>query len=256
MVAGARYHGPMQPRADSEALVLDSLPYADRHLLLSVLTAERGVVRGVARGARGGKTPSAAAAQVLSLVRIEIFQGAHAELATFRRLELIESSYPLAATLERFAAASAVAELLLTFCPPYEPAERAFRLGRMVLAGLLGGVPPEIAVAYTAQWTLALAGLLPALDACAACGVGLEAPFATRPSDGHPVCARCQPVDAGRLERTDLGFLAVVRRRTLSEVGDTLPPGIGGWLDQVVHAVAERRLPALDFFRVHGGWRG
>jgi len=256
VVASARYHGPMQPRGDTEAVVLDSLPYADRHLLISVLTAESGVVRGVARSVRGGKTPAAAAAQVLSLIRLEIFQGAHAELATFRRLELIESSYPLAAELELFAAASAVSELLLTFCPPNEPAERAFRLGRMVLAGLLGGVRPEVAVAYTAQWTLALAGLLPPLDICASCGTEIEPPVATRPSDGHPVCPRCRPADHRRLERADLGFLALARRRSLTEVGDTLPVGVGAWLDQVVHAVAERRLPALDFFRIHGAGRG
>ncbi len=246
----------MQPRGDFEALILDSLPYADRHLLLSVLTAPHGVVRGIARGVRGGKAPAAAAAQILSLVRLEISYGAHAELATFRRLELVESSYPLAARLELFAAASAVAELLLTFCPPHEPAQRAFRLGRTVLAGLLGDIRPEIAVAYTAQWTLALAGLMPSLDTCGACGTALEAPFATRPADGHPVCGRCSPGDARHLDRTDLGFLAVVRRRPLDEVGDTLPRGVGEWLDQVVRAVAERRLPALDFFRVHGGGRG
>jgi DNA repair protein RecO (recombination protein O) len=246
----------MQPRGDTEALVLDSLPYAERHLLLSVLTAAHGVVRGIARGVRGGKAPAAAAAQILSLVRLEISYGPHAELATFRRLELVESSYPLAAELELFAAASAVAELLLTFCPPHEPAERAFRLGRTVLSGLLGGARPEVAVAYAAQWTLALAGLLPPLDACASCGAKVDPPFALRPTDGHPVCARCRPTDAGRLDRADVGFLAVVRRRPLEEVGDTLPPGVGAWLDQVVHAVAERRLPALDFFRIHGGGRG
>jgi len=244
----------MQPRAATEALVLDSLPYADRHLLLSVLTGDTGVVRGIARGVRGGKAPAAGAAQILSRVLLEIFQGPHAELATFRRLELVESSYPLAADLARFAAASAVAELLLTFCPPNEPAERAFRLGKTILSGLLGGVPPAVAVAYAAQWSLALAGLLPPLDVCAACGAELEAVLWTRPSDGHPLCTSCRPADARRLERADLGFLALVRRRPLTEVGDTVPPGVAHWLEQLVHAVAERRLPALDFFRGQGGW--
>ena len=98
---------------NDDALVLDSLPYGELHLILSLLTPSAGVVRAVLRGARGGKSPQAAATQLLSLVHIVAFQGRQAELATVRQVELKLSSFPLAADLERSTTAAAVvAELL------------------------------------------------------------------------------------------------------------------------------------------------
>lgn len=238
---------------DDDGLILDSRPYADRHLLLTVLTPGRGPVRGVLRGARGGKAPAAAAAQLLSLVRVSSFLAPHAELATFRRLELVESSFPLAVELGRFAAAAVVAELLATFCPPDEPAPKPFRLGRAALAALLGGAAPRVVVAYVEQWTLALGGVLPDLDRCAACGRDLVLPFAVGGGDDLPLCDHCAPPGALRLGASDLAFLLRCRTRPLAEIGDAVPTAAAGWLERRVRAVAERRLPALDFFARHGG---
>lgn len=236
-----------------DGLVLDSRPYGDRHLLLTVLTPGHGPVRGVLRGARGGKAPAAAAAQVLSLVRVAAFLAPHAELATFRRLDLLESSFPLARDLGQFAAANVVAELLLTFCPAYEPAAKPFRLGRAALAGLLAGVEPDVVVAYTELWTLALGGVLPPFDRCAACERGLEPPISFRAADGLPVCRRCAAPDAVALAGEDLAFLVRCRRLPLAEVSGPAPPAAAGWLDRAVRDAAERRLPALDFLRRHAG---
>ncbi len=236
---------------DDDGLVLDSRPYRDRHLLLTVLTPGHGPVRGVLRGARGGKTPAAAAAQVLSLVRTGAFLSPRAELATFRRLDLVESSFPLARDLARFAAANVVAELLTTFCPPFEPAPKPFRLGRTALTGLLGGVDPDVVVAYAELWTLAFAGVLPPFDRCSACDRALEPPISIRTEDGLPVCRRCAPSEAWALTDADLAFLVRCRRLPLKEVDGPAPAAAAGWLDRAVRDAAERPLHALDFLRRH-----
>ena len=213
------YHGPVAT-IDDDALVLDHHPYHDRHLILVVLTRASGVQRGVLRRARGGKAPAAAAAQVLSHVHVTLFQRPQAELADFRQIELVTSSFPLTRDLSTSAAGSVVAELLATFCPLGEPAEKSFRLGVTALDALLSGAAANVVVAYVQYWTLALGGVLADPEANA--------------------------LDAG-----DRGafFLAACRGRSLGDVSGPVHPAAARWLDRRVREEAERPLRALSFFR-------
>jgi DNA repair protein RecO len=201
-----------------DALVIDSIPYRDRDVILSLLTPSTGVIRGVFRGARGGKHPSAGSTQILSLVHMTAFQSPHAEMATMRQVELRISSFPLSKDLRRSAAAAVAAELMATFCPQGEPAPRRFRLGVAGLKGLLGGSEPETVVAYLQFWSLVLAGLMPPLE------------------------------DTG-LDAKGLEFLLHCRSRPVSTVTDPPPRQVSLWLDRAVRSAAERPLRALDFLR-------
>ncbi len=205
---------------DDDALVLDNLPYRDRDLILSLLTPSAGVVRGVLRGARGGKSPTAGATQILSLVHMVAFHGRLAEMATVRQVDLKTSSYPLSSDLERSAAAAVVSELLTTFCPLGEPAPRRFRLGVAALDALLAGVAPSAVIAYVQFWSLALGGVLP-------------------------------PIRESGLDEKDIDFLLACRNRKLAELGGAPPTSTIQWLDQTLRAAAERPLRALDFLRAN-----
>jgi len=205
---------------DDEALVLDHHPFRDRHLILAVLSRHHGVQRGVLRRARGGKAPPAAAAQILSRIQVSLYQKANAELATFRHIDLLTSSYPLASDLARSPAAAVVAELLLTFCPPGEPVERSFRLGVSCLDALLEGKAPDTVVSYAEYWSLALGGVLPPPETSMA-AVG----------------------------RRGQAFLASCRQRPVREAPSAVPQDAAGWLDQRVRDEAERPMRALSFYR-------
>jgi hypothetical protein len=216
------------PTIEDDALVLDHYPFGDRHLILTVLTRHTGVQRGVLRRARGGKAPAAAAAQIMSLVNVGLIQRPGADLATYRHIDLERSSYPLTRELGRTAAAAVVAELLITFCPPAEPAQPAFRLGVSCLEALLGNRSAESVVAYSQFWRLVLGGVLPPGDE-----IGQ--------STG----------------RAGLELLSTYRQQPLAKVADDVPPGVSRWLDQRAREEAERPLRALSFYRdlVHGGGR-
>jgi DNA repair protein RecO len=205
-------------RLDDEALVLDSRPYQDRHLLITLLTRRSGATRGVLRGARGGKAPQAAAAQLLSHVHVVGSASPRAELATFRQLDLVNSSYPLARDLEGATAAAVVAELLISFCPQGEPAPRRYRLGVALLEGLLQGMAPEAAVAYAQFWLLLLGGFLP-------------------------------DPESEEFGNADLRFLSEIRSSSALDIRTGVPSRVASWLDLLTRREAERGLPALDFFR-------
>lgn len=240
------------PLIDDDALILDSFPFRERHLILTALTRSHGTVRGVLRGARAGKVPLTSASQVLSLVRLSAKLSTRTDLATFRQITLLRSSFPLAATLERAAAAAVVAELLVTFCPLAEPSELQFRLGVAALDGLLEGVEPETVVAYAQAWTLELAGVLPPLDRCSSCGSALTAAPRVRTDDVHPLCPACAPPGAAQLDADSLGWLLRARRLPVKEVAGPVPRQVAQWLDRVEQREAERPVRALDFFRQHG----
>jgi len=209
---------------DDEALVLDHHPFRDRHLILAVLTRHHGVQRGVLRRARGGKAPPAAAAQILSRIQVSLYQKASAELATFRHIDLVTSSYPLASDLARSPAAAVVADLLLTFCPPGEPVERSFRLGVSCLEALLGGKETDTVVSYAEFWCLALGGVLPPPEAVMTA-----------------------------LDEAGQAFLASCRQRPLRDAPSAVPKDATIWLDQRVREEAERPLRALSFYRALAG---
>ncbi len=235
---------------NDHGLVLDHRPFRDRHLLLAVLSCQRGVVRGVLRDARGGRQPAAAAAQILSQVQFSAFQRPTAEMATFQHLDLLRSSYQLGSDLAAAAAAACTAEMLATFCQPGQPASRQYRLGVAVLDALLGGAAPLVVVAYAQAWVLALGGVLPDLDRCAACdAVGPAAGYA--PDDGLPLCAACASQASRVLGARDRAFLRACRDLGPDRVELEVPPAVGAWLDLLSRLHAERSLTALDFFRHH-----
>ncbi|MGD8439322.1 MAG: DNA repair protein RecO [Holophagae bacterium] len=212
------------PTLDDEALVLDHHRFKDRHLIVAALTAGHGLMRGVLRSARGGKAPLAGSVQVLSKIRLSFFRQPQAELATINRVDLLISSFPLAADLGRSAAASVVAELLLAFCPLDEPAPRRYRLGCAALEALLGEADPGMVIAYVEFWVLRLGGLMPPLDAL----------------EGDP-------------STDELAFLVACRSVALADLDLEVPEAVGHRLDDMVRDEAERPLRALRFYRAHGG---
>jgi DNA repair protein RecO (recombination protein O) len=212
------------PAVEDHALILDHHPFKDRHLIVAALTRSHGVIRAVLRSARGGKSPTAGSVQVLSEVRLSFFRRPTAELATINGVDLLTSSFGLTSDLRSTAASAVVAELLLTFCPPDEPAPRRFRLGVSALTALLDTVDPDRVVAYVQFWVLQLGGLMPPPE----------------DFDQEPTA-------------DDLAFIIACRRVPLGELDLEVPARVARRLDAMVRAEAERPLRALDFFRAHGG---
>jgi len=243
------YSGPV-PTITDDAIVLDSRAFRDRDLLVTVLTRNDGVQRGVFRRSRGGRAPQAGAVQIMSEVRCSLYRGPHAELATFREVELITSSYGLASRLETAAAAQVVAETLRLFCPENEPAPRRYRLGVTLLKSLLAGIEPDAAIAYGQIWCLKLGGLLPPLSICGQCGVALGPSPRWTDSARQLHCADCL-ANGNHLVEADMAFLRVALQSSPIDLRTRPGASLQRWLDELIREVAECRLGALDFFRAH-----
>jgi len=186
------------PARSDEAFVLARYPYRERDLIVALLTRQAGQVRALVRRARGGHAPPAAALEPLARVRVSYFERAQVELANLDEVVSVRSTFALASQPEAWAAAQVVAELALTYCPPGQRQEPAFRLLDRCLEALLSGVDAVKVAAYADLWFLRLGGVFPELEACGACGEPIETPGRVLDvGEGWFSCAEHAPARGG-----------------------------------------------------------
>jgi DNA repair protein RecO (recombination protein O) len=233
------------PQLDSPAIVLSTLRYSETSKIVRLATREHGVQSAIAKGALRPRSRFGAALQFLSEGQARLLVKEHRELHILAGFDLLRLHAGLAADLERYATASALAEVMLRFAPA-DPHPESYDLLRDAL-GLLEVAPAaELeALGFRLLWQLVGSlGFAPALDACVRDGTPLPADgglaFSTR--EGGALCPACAaghgathlPPDA----RADLGALLAA--------GAMLPR-----LDRR-HAEAHRRLLAR-YVRFHLG---
>ena len=233
----------MPSRAD-EAFVLTRYPYRERDLVVVLLTRGAGQARLLARRARGVRAPLAAALEPLTLVRVSYFEKPQRELGNLDEASVVRSAFPLAAFPARWAAGQVVAELALTFCPPGQRAEPAFRLVDHCIERLLAGGDPLTVAHYAELWFVKLAGVFPEPERCGFCGEGL--PAGSRwfdPSEGTFACAVHRPRrGALRLGEAGAEWLRRAVRLPVEAIETAAPPDAVAFLDAARRRFTERDL--------------
>lgn len=180
---------------ETEAIVLRTHRLAEADKIVSCLTREAGLIRGVARGARRLKTRFGASLEPFTLVALTFYEKEGRELVSIRQAEILRSYFALAREAETVAALEYLSELALEFAPPHEPNERLFRMVRACLEAI-GAEPTQVnlLVRYYEAWILRLSGFLPDPRLCASCqrrfsrGAG-ERVYAS--ADGTLRCQSC-----------------------------------------------------------------
>ncbi len=240
------------------ALVLGSLRYGETSRIVRLATREQGVVSAIAKGALRPRSRFGAALQLFSEGQAHLIPSRSSDLHTLAAFDLVALHHGLATELDRFAAASALAELATRFVPPLANPELFDVVRDDVL--LLELAPPSAigVVALRALWRLiGELGLGPVLHDCARDGVPLPpgaAAFSVR--DGGFLCARCGVVGATtRLGADDRDALVALiepegELPVLSEVQAAAHRRL---LVRWVHNhLGETNMPALDFWHRGG----
>ena len=210
----------------SDALVLRTYKLGETSKIVVLLTRERGKVRAVAKGARGGRPRYQSALEPLSEVRVGLYGRQGAELLRLGECELLRSAFRAGERgLETALFLSYLAELLDAFSPEGEAEEKVYRLALAVVhAAEEGGAGPLLA-RYLEAWLLKLHGIYPPLDHCAGCHRPL-APGSLRyhrASHGF-VCDDCGPASGPVLPEGACSFLGEVFRRAPADLGGPVPP--------------------------------
>ena len=218
------------------AVVLSTLKYSESSKIVRLATRDLGVQSAIAKGARRPRSRFGAALQVLSDGQAQLYVRDHRELHTLAAFDLARVPVRLAEDLERYAAASVLAEIMVRFAPPDAHAE-SFDTLRRALAALESAPAEEVrALGIRAVWWLvSVLGFAPALEACVRDGAPLaDGALAFSAPEGGALCPTCAgPAGGTRLPATARNDLALL----LDPVA-TLPA-----LDNR-HAAAHERLAA------------
>ncbi len=236
-------------------LIIGSLRYGETSRIVRLATRDHGVVSAIAKGALRPRSRFGASLQLMSEGHAHLVPARSSDLHTLVAFDLVALHEGLAANLERFATASALAELATRFVPQAPNPELFDQLHESI--SLLELAPPEATavVGLRALWRLIVElGVAPVMAECARdANVLPEGAVAFSFRDGGFLCTRCSAGGVStRLGATDrkallslvepghplpvLDRLQVAAHRRLlvrwvqCHLGDTLMPALEFWL--------------------------
>ncbi len=201
----------------AEALLLDVFDLHDHDRIVTLLTRERGKVRGVAKGARRKHSRFAGQLQPLAKVRAIWFEKSTSELVRLSSIELVRSADSLVQELEGILLAGYLSEHMLEFAQENEESDHLFRLLDSTTEALLDGVNAELATRYFEAWVLRLSGIFPPPMQCPECGEEVLGRAWMPVAAEGLVCANCGQGSPGAkpVSETAVGFLRVIGHTSL-----------------------------------------
>ncbi|HME00504.1 MAG TPA: DNA repair protein RecO [Terriglobia bacterium] len=245
------------PLRETEAIVLRTYRLGEADKIVSFFTRQFGRLRAVATGAQRPKSRYGGSLEPLSYVRLWVFERENRDLLRLNSAELLESFYDMQKDYRVQVAVQYLVEVSERILPEREVNERAFRLLLAVGRALKRSGEVDRPLLYFNYWLLRLAGFLPDLEHCAACGkaLGDRPGYYGRGSEGL-VCADCRTSLTGPTGRTGLarqtvspaalGLAPGMRRSPLEQwlSGETPSAGVRElrlFLEEVLEAHAERK---------------
>lgn len=158
---------------DTEAIVLRTWPFHEADLLVSLMTREQGVVKGIARHAMRSRRRFGGALEPGTQVRAHYAERPREDLVRLDSFDILWS--PLRAPVDRLrmAGMQLVLEALEQALPEMAPEDNVYRLALTVLQAM-EDYPVWLPVTYFCLWMSRLMGWLPELGHCVACGLDLR----------------------------------------------------------------------------------
>lgn len=199
------------------AVVLHTFPYGETSVIARLATPGHGVVSAIAKGAHRPRSPFGARLQTLSEGVAQLYVRQNRELQTLAEFDVTAQRPRLTRDVARYAAAAALAELVMR-CSPGEPNPHIFALLAETLTRLSDvDVASLPAAALAGLWRMVGAlGFTPAVETCAVEGRALaKGGAAFSVAEGGFVCAVCartrQTTKLGGKDRAALESLVAGR---------------------------------------------
>jgi len=200
---------------ETECIVLRSYDLADADKIAVLLTADHGIVRAVAKGAKRLKSKFGSGLEPLSRVNAAYFQKETQELVDLDKTEVIESAFALVSSPELLTEFSYLIDILLSCVPAEDPDPAMYRMVSASLSavrehpGSIGAVS-----LYFEAWLLRLGGFFPSWETCSICRLQLgDESDAQVGAEFQLICARCRKSSGGEtLSAADRNIILRTRR--------------------------------------------
>lgn len=241
----------------SRGIILRRQDLRETSLILTFYTRDFGKIKGIVRGVRGSRAQCGGGSlEIFAYDEIVFYERKSSDIYTVSQCDLLEYFYPVREGLDKLAYAAYMVELLDSVTALSDKNVEAFNLLLNSLRLLSGESSPRRVARIFEIKLLHLLGIMPAFEACAVCGKGLDgnARFSFR--HGGLMCKAC--LESDRSARTilagtvkfiehirSLPFEKVARIKVSGEVGRELETILRKFLDYHI----ERRLKTVEFLK-------
>lgn len=208
--------GRLIPHHD-EAIVLRTWPFLEADLLVSLLTRERGVVKGVARHAMRSRRRFGGALEPGTHVQAHYTERPREDLVRLDSFEIVWS--PLTAPVDplRLTGMQLVMEVLEQALPEFAPDDNMFRLALASLRAMETH-PVWLPVTYFCVWMNRLMGWMPELGHCAVCGLELREGVWWSPVADGVTCRDDRKPQSARLSAAAVAEVRRMARHSLPQL--------------------------------------
>lgn len=174
----------------SDALVIREAPYGDTDKLLTLLTAEYGRVRVMAKGARRIGSKLMTSSQLFAWANWELYT--RGDYHWVREAALLDPFYGLRADINRLALATYFCDVTYEATGENAPADDILPVVLNTFYALSHGLAPDALIKGAFELRIAaMSGYCPDLDACSVCGEPHAPGMYLDVMNGCLICADC-----------------------------------------------------------------
>lgn len=240
----------------TDALVLRERRLDEQDRLLTLLTADQGILTAYAKGAGRIKGSMVSATELLCYSHFVLFQ--NRERCFIDKAEANVIFFGIRQSLERLALATYFSQLCCELIPEQSPAAEELRLMLNTLHYLeKDKLPPLQLKAIFELRLLAMSGYMPDLVCCRVCGELHEEALLFDPINGSLFCKGCAPPAETGLLPLSPGIFYAMRHIIYSEFGKLFSfriseesiPQLAAVCERYLLCQVERILPALNFYK-------
>ncbi len=196
------------PQSSTPALVLAVSPLNEQDKLVTLLTAEQGLLKAVAPGAARMKNRFGSLLEPFTDGDFHYYWREDRELATLSKGEIRHSFFPVVSGAGDLFSFFFLAEITLRFLQPGQRDTRIYKLLLAVLGARERGVASDWLLPYFMTWLLRSEGLLFHPRRCVSCGRrGLERGWLRSDFRGL-LCGDCRRDEPWSLAQEELEFVA------------------------------------------------
>lgn len=207
------------PFEQSEAIVLRSFNVGEQDKIVVFFSRDKGVIRGIAKGARKFGNRFGSSLEPLSLVNVFYYEKERKDLVTVSNCDLLESFFEIQNDLKTSFTLSYFAELIEEFSPSRAKEDVLYRLLLSVLRSLKAGGDLNFLARYFEAWFLKINGVLPDLNKCKKCQKTLTDSGWLSPKKDGIFCDHCAPQKKGEIKPELGSFVQWIKKNTPPKKG-------------------------------------
>jgi len=202
------------PLDQAEAIVLRTSPLGEQDKLAVVLTRDKGLIRGVAKGARKFGNRFGSSLEPMTYVTMFYHEKERRDLITISGCDLVESFFEVQSDLRTSLTLSYFAELIEEVVPVRAREDVLFRLLLSVLRAIRMKGELGLLTRYFEVWFLQANGFLPDVHRCRQCRKALEGEEAAwlSPNKDGIFCDACAPARRDEVRRELSRFVQWARK--------------------------------------------